>query len=261
MNADDIAALMIPLTWLAMMAVEWAIPGREWPRIRFWRLRGTAFFVIYMTLNALLPGWLPASFGEHALVPVGAWPVVAQVLVGYAVLSLANALLHRSYHRYDVLWRWVHQLHHSPQRVDSAGAVLLTPLEMLGYIAIFQLVVVLVFGLNPLAAAIVGYVSTVYSLFQHVNVRTPQWLGFIIQRPESHGVHHRRGVHGYNYSDVPLWDLLMGTFRNPRVFNGDVGFEEGALPRMIPLLVGRDANAEAYGARNRGTQAPNRNPA
>jgi sterol desaturase/sphingolipid hydroxylase (fatty acid hydroxylase superfamily) len=252
---------MIPLTWLAMVAIEWAYPARDWPEIRFWRTRGAAFFVLYMMLNALLPGWLPAAFGAHALLPIAGWPVLAQVIVAYAVLSLTNALLHRSYHRYDLLWRWVHQLHHAPQRLDSGGAVVMTPLEMVGYIAIFQLVVVLGFGLDPLAGAIVGYLSTFYSLFQHVNVRTPQWLGVFIQRPESHGVHHRRGVHGYNYSDLPLWDILMGTFRNPRRFNGDVGFEGDAAPHVLPLLRGRDLNAQAYGRGSRGTQAPNRNPA
>ena len=37
------------------------------------------------------------------------------------------------------------------------------------------------------------------------NVRTPQWLGYLVQRPESHSVHHQRGVHAYNYSDLPLF--------------------------------------------------------
>jgi len=261
MHADDIVALLIPLTWLSMMVIEALAPARNWPEIRFWRTRGGVFFIVYMTLNALLPGLLPGSWAAHALLPIHGWPVVAQVAVGYAVLSLANALLHRSFHRYDVLWRWVHQLHHAPQRLDAGGAVLLTPLEMVGYIALFQLVAVFGLGLDPLAAAIVGYVSTFYSLFQHINISTPRWLGAFIQRPESHGVHHRRGVHGYNYSDLPLWDMLMGTYRNPRAFNGDVGFDGDAAPRVWSLIRGRDHNAEAYGPRNRGTQAPNRNPA
>jgi len=261
MSADDIASLMIPLTWLAMMGLETLFPARQWPTARFWRTRATGFFILSMTMSAVLPGLLPASFFEHALLPLGGLPVLVQVLVGYAVLSLSNALAHRALHRYDVLWRWVHQLHHSPQRLDMAGGVYASPLEMLIVLAIFLSVIVLGLGIDPLPAAIVSYVSTVVSLFQHLNVRTPQWLGFIIQRPESHGVHHRRGLHGYNYSDVPLWDMLMGTFRNPKVFLGEVGFEGDVLPGVVPLVIGRDANSEIYGAGNRGTQAPNRNPA
>ena len=261
MTADDIVALMIPATWFAMMAIEAVKPARSWPAMRLWRSRSMLFFITFMTLNALLPGLLPPSFGAQALLPLAARSLVLQVVAGYAVLSLASALLHRAYHRYDVLWRWVHQLHHAPQRLDTAGAVVVTPWEMVGNIALFQLVVVLGLGLDPLAAAVVGYVGTFYSLFQHVNVSTPQWIGVFIQRPESHGVHHRRGVHGYNYADFPLWDMLMGTFRNPRRFDGDVGFDDAATPGVWPLLRGRDANAPAYGPGSRGTQAPNRNPA
>ena len=119
----------------------------------------------------------------------------------------------------------------------------------------------MVFFTSGSTRSIVGYVSTFYGLFQHANVSTPQWLGVLIQRPESHGVHHRRGVHGYNYADFPLWDMLMGTFRNPRRFDGDVGFDGAATHGVFQLLRGRDANAPTYGPGSRGTQAPNRNPA
>jgi hypothetical protein len=37
---------------------------------------------------------------------------------------------------------------------------------------------------------------------QHANIRTPRWLGYLIQRPESHGVHYGRGIHRCNYSDL-----------------------------------------------------------
>lgn len=74
-------------------------------------------------------------------------------------------------------------------------------------------------------------------------------------------MHHRRGFHSYNYSDFPPWDLLMGTFRNPREFKGEVGFEGEAVPAVAPMLVGRDANAPAYGRRNRGSRDPLANPA
>ena len=52
-------------------------------------------------------------------------------------------------------------------------------------------------------------------LLYHWNVSTPAWLGYLIQRPESHCVHHQHGLHRYNYADLPVWDMLFGTFRNP----------------------------------------------
>lgn len=261
MTADDVVGLMIPATWLLMLAVEALGSGRAWPAQRFWRSRGVAFFVMVMALNAVLPGLLPASWRAHALSDGHGLGLPAAVLLGYAALSLATALLHRAYHRYDLLWRWVHQLHHAPQRLDVVGAVVFTPYEVVLNIALFQAVVVFGLGLDPVAAAVVGYIAVFYGLFQHFNIRTPQWLGYLIQRPESHGVHHRRGVHAYNYSDLPLWDLLMGTFRNPKAFHGDVGFEAGQPARLLPLMVGRDANRSLYGPGSRGSADVQSNPA
>jgi len=41
-------------------------------------------------------------------------------------------------------------------------------------------------------------------------------MGYFIQRPEAHCVHHRLGFHYHNFADLSLWDMLFGTFRNPR---------------------------------------------
>ena len=58
-------------------------------------------------------------------------------------------------------------------------------------------------------------------------------------------MHHGRGVHAFNYSDLPLWDMVFGTFRNPARFEGEVGFWPGASSRVGDLLLGRDVAAMA----------------
>ncbi len=118
---------------------------------------------------------------------------------------------------------------------------------MVALVMLQLFVTVIVLGLDPLAAALVGYVAAFYGLFQHWNVRTPQWLGYLIQRPESHCVHHRMGHHDYNYGDLPLWDIMLGTFRNPREFIGECGFEDGADRKLGAMLAFVDVNAEVYG--------------
>lgn len=261
MNAEDLVALLIPLTWLVMLGVEALGTGRLWPAVRLWRTKGIAFFVMLMTLNAVLPALLPPTLTAHHLFDAAQLGLFGSAVLGFLVLTLANALLHRAYHRHDVLWRWLHQLHHSPHRIDVAGAVVFTPFEVVLNVAMFQAVIVFLLGLSPVAAAIVGYAAVFYGLFQHFNIRTPQWLGYLIQRPESHGVHHRRGFHAYNYSDFPLWDMLWGTFRNPREYLGEVGFEGDNATRIAPMLIGRDANAPLYGPANRGRPDPAGNPA
>ncbi len=79
-------------------------------------------------------------------------------------------------------------------------------------------------------------------LFQHTNIRTPRWLGDILQRPESHSLHHERGVHDRNFSDRPLFDILFGTFSNPKEFAGQNGYWNGACARVGSMLAFRDVS-------------------
>jgi sterol desaturase/sphingolipid hydroxylase (fatty acid hydroxylase superfamily) len=261
MVSEDILALLIPITFFAMLAVEALGTGRRWPDVRFWRFKGLGFFVLLMAINIVLPSLLPDSLAAHALFDGRRLGVAGGIVVGFLALTLATTLLHRAYHHFDVLWRWVHQLHHSPPRLDVAGSVLFTPQEIVLNVLVFQLVEVVILGIDPLAAAAVGTIAAFYGMFQHFNITTPQWLGYLIQRPESHGVHHRKGFHAYNYADFPVWDMLMGTFRNPKAYLGEVGFEGDAATRIAPMLVGRDANAPLYGPANRGSRDPLTNPA
>ena len=65
------------------------------------------------------------------------------------------------------------------------------------------------------------------------------WLGLLVQRPESHAVHHQRGIHRHNYGDVPWFDMLLGTYRNPARAPDEAGFFDGASSRIGSLLIGR----------------------
>ena len=67
-----------------------------------------------------------------------------------------------------------------------------------------------------------------------------------MQRPESHSVHHGRGMHHYNYSDLPLFDILFGTFRNPKDFVRESGFYEGASAKLPQMLAFRDIASSDY---------------
>ena len=91
---------------------------------------------------------------------------------------------------------------------------------------------------EPLA----GMFAISLSMLQHTNFKTPLWLGYIVPRPESHSVHHRRGFHGNNYSRIPLLDILFGTFENPEYFEPDTGFYPGASRRVLEMLVGLDVS-------------------
>jgi sterol desaturase/sphingolipid hydroxylase (fatty acid hydroxylase superfamily) len=113
---------------------------------------------------------------------------------------------------------------------------------MIGWTLLGSLALVLAVGLTPAAATTAMLAIAFMGIFQHANVRTPRWLGYLIQRPESHTIHHGRGVHRYNYADLPVLDMLFGTFRNPKGFELETGFYPGASERVADMLLFRDVS-------------------
>ncbi len=105
-----------------------------------------------------------------------------------------------------------------------------------------------VVGADGAAAALAGYASFVAAVFQHLNVRTPRWVGYLLQRPEGHSVHHQRGLHAYNYGNFSLFDLIFGTFRNPADFVATQGFWDGASRCVGAMLIGRDVDRPSASA-------------
>ncbi len=76
----------------------------------------------------------------------------------------------------------------------------------------------------------------------HMNIKTPQWIGYFIQRPEAHRIHHlcNKRDHSKNYADLPLWDILGGTFENPLRTGRPTGFSPTEESRVLEMLCGRD---------------------
>lgn len=258
MSALDIVGLLVPVTYFIFLAVETVWPARTFPARKGWGWIGVAFLLLIGTVGTVVPLLFdPAWLAAHRWLDGSRLGVVGGTVVGYVVLSGLMYAYHRTVHNVPLLWRLTHQLHHSPQRVDMPGSVLFHPIEMVLQVLIQLFATLIVLGLDPLAAALTGYVAAFYGMFQHWNVHTPQWLGVFIQRPEAHCEHHRKGVHAYNYGDLPIWDILLGTFRNPRHFDGECGFEAPADRSMAAMLACRDVNEPAYGRGSRGA-APQR---
>ncbi len=256
METVELVGLLVPATYLAMLGVEASWPARTFPPRRRWRWIGVAFLLLIGTAGTVVPLLLPLDWmAARRWIDGTRLGVAGGAAVGWLVLSGLMYAYHRSVHAVPLLWRLTHQLHHSPQRVDISGSMLFHPIEMVLQVLLQLFVTVVVLGLDPLAAALTGYVAAFHGMFQHWNVRTPRWLGWFIQRPEAHCEHHRRGVHASNYGDLPLWDLLLGTFRNPKAFDGECGFDAPADRRLGAILALRDVNAPVYGAASRGIAA------
>lgn len=220
--------------------LELALVGRKYPRVVHWRLQGAAFTLLYFAVATYAPLFWDGWLGEHRLFAADTLPLWAQIVGGFLVLELGIYAWHRTMHNVNFLWRWFHQMHHSAERVDIWGALYFHPFDSVGWAFLGSLALVLGFGVSAEAAIVINVIATFYGMFQHLNVRTPQWLGYVIQRPESHSGHHERGIHARNYSDLPFWDIVFGTFHNPREFTGECGFYDGGSKKVLPLLFGRE---------------------
>ena len=255
MNAIEILGLLVPLTYLLMLAAEHIWPAREFPKISAWRTTGVVFLIVLAAVSTVVPLLIPEEWlAANRLLDGSSLGVAGGAIVGYIVLSAVAYAWHRAAHNVPFMWRLFHQMHHSPQRIDMSGAAVFHPLEMTVFATLSIVVTTLVLGLDPLAAAITGYIAAFYSFFQHMNVRTPAWLGYFIQRPEAHCVHHQRDVHAWNYGDLPIWDILFGTFRNPPAWVGKAGFSDAATRRFGGMLLFMDVNEPDYGPGNLGSR-------
>ena len=218
-------------------------PHRD-ERSRWWRTRAFVVTAVNFWLSLLIGGWWAAQFDGASLFDGAALGSAGGAVVGVLAYEFVHYWYHRSAHRFDWLWRLGHQMHHSAESLDAWGAYYLHPLDAALFVTASSLVLFPVLGLSPEAGAIAAAVLTFFAVFQHANLQTPPWLGFLIQRPESHRIHHARGVHAYNYADLPLWDMAFGTFRNPArdAVLPQQGFYAGASGRLLDMLLFRDIN-------------------
>ncbi len=226
----------------ALALIDALAPARHYPQARWWRVRGVTSAIVYLALASYAPFLWHDALSGAALFDASSWTLPLAVAVGYAALQFFQYLWHRAQHRFDILWRVFHQMHHSAERFDIYGALYFHPLDMLGFTFSSSFALTVVFGLTPEAAAITGVLAGLISIFSHANLRTPRWLGYLIARPEVHAVHHQRGRHGSNYGELMIWDLVFGTFYNPRNWNAEVGFYDGASERVLDMLLWRDVS-------------------
>ena len=163
--------------------------------------------------------------------------VVSASLLTFLVSSFVAYWWHRAIHRSDRLWRWVHQLHHSPVRIEALTAFYVHPFDALLAALLNAIVAYVVLGVDGFAAGLSLTYVTLFNLVAHADLKTPWWLGLFTQRPEMHRIHHQRGVHADNYG-LPLWDMMFGTWRNPRSGWVECGFpddKERLIGQMLAL--------------------------
>ncbi len=233
----------------AMFLVEKWWPANQLPKVKKWwpRVLLTNFaqagivillggsWDILMDHTASIQPW---SLRKH----VG---IIPQIGIGYISITFIYYWWHRIRHNSPFFWRLCHQLHHSPRRMEVLMSFYKHPVEILINGLLSSIITFVILGCSTEAAALVTLATGVAELFYHWNIKTPRWIGPFFQRPESHRVHHQRNHHTHNYSDIPLWDMLFGTYQNPKKLVRKCGFDAAKESQFKDMLSFDDVHQTA----------------
>ena len=232
----------------AMFVIERLWPGQKLPSSRGWWLRialvNATQLGIVILAGVSWDRWMQGVSLISLSSVLNDW--TAGLLV-YVVSTLVYYFWHRLRHESDFFWRLCHQVHHSPRRIEVLASFYKHPVEILINALISSTLVYLVFGCSIGAAAVYTLLTAVAEYFYHWNVRTPRWVGWLIQRPEAHRVHHQFQHHSQNYADLPLWDWLFGTLNNPVKSPERCGFDARREQRVAEMLAFRDVHKTPQG--------------
>ena len=215
MSLDNIVIAAIIASFFVLLGIEAIRPSRrEMPQVTGWRLIGIVGFALSLSVMAFSPLIILPWFAGVSPLDLSGWGNWA-ALPAIMLTSFILYWTHRIQHRFDLLWRLGgHQLHHSVVRIDVSSAYIFHPIDVFVQTAA-SLFAAVVLGLTPMAGALAGVIYFWIGTYQHLNVDTPRWTGRLIQRPEAHMFHHQFNVHARNFGDLPVWDMLFGTYHNP----------------------------------------------
>ncbi len=236
--------------FFACLVIERFRPGWKQPDRSEWQYR-VLFLAIFelcavLAIGAAVKNWweLPSVFEWNLYHPSFGGSIA------YVAVSFVFYWWHRARHECGFLWRIFHQLHHSPGRLETLTAFYKHPLEAAANSILSATLVYLVFGLDIAGASFYTGLTISAQLLVHLNTKTPRCMGYLFQRPEMHRVHHQPGTEHLNYSDIPLWDILFGTFHNPAIFTGKCGFSASREARLGEMLQFCDVHQKPQGKRS-----------
>jgi len=225
--------------------LERIVPGWKLPAVKTWPLRVVLVNLVQLGVVTLagvtwelwLSSWSVFHLSRHLSPSLGG-------LCAYFVATFVFYWWHRWRHEVHFLWLGFHQIHHSPQRIEVITSFYKHPGEMLFNSLLGSALVYTLLGLSLEGGAVYTACTALGEFFYHTNVRTPRWVGYLFQRPEMHRIHHRYQRHENNYGDIVWWDMLFGTYENPREFVHTCGFDDAREQRLVDMLRYHDVHEE-----------------
>jgi sterol desaturase/sphingolipid hydroxylase (fatty acid hydroxylase superfamily) len=237
---------MLPVSIILVATVlfffaERVLPGRELPEAPGWYARATLLNIAQLGI-VMLAGVAWNHWLQHwSLFHISrSMPAFLQGLLSWFIGTFVFYWWHRARHDSNFLWRVCHQIHHSPARIELLTAFYKHPVEIVADSMIASALIFSVLGASPEAGAWFNVFAVLGEYFYHSNLRTPHWMGYFLQRPEHHSIHHQLDVHQFNFGDITWWDRLFGTFRDADGFAPQCGFPDDHEKNLGRMLAFRD---------------------
>jgi sterol desaturase/sphingolipid hydroxylase (fatty acid hydroxylase superfamily) len=234
---------LILVAFGACFVLERLVPGWQLPKVRSWPLRVLVINAtqvgVVMLAGATWERWLSAWSVFHLSRYLN---FIAGGFIAYFIATFIFYWWHRWRHEVNWLWRGFHQIHHSPQRIEVITSFYKHPGEMVVNSIVGSLLVYTLLGLSPAAGGIYTLCTALGEFFYHTSVRTPRWVGLVFQRPEMHRIHHQYNRHRNNYGDITWWDMLFGTYENPKEWAQTCGFDDAKEQQLLKMLAYRDVH-------------------
>jgi len=222
-----------------LMLLERVNPLHPYSQDKLWVLRLIVLGGMGVTLTTITGAYILPLLGNASLSGIlsrffSTKPAWLNGLFGYFCISFFVYWWHRLRHHSNFMWKVFHQIHHSTHRLQALTALYAHPSDFLANAFIINAVAYCLLGFDVNSAAWAALWVAIFEFWEHTNIPTPHWLGYIIVRPEMHRIHHERYRHTNNYG-IPLWDLLFGTYENSSR-KVDCGFESEAEKQLSKML-------------------------
>ena len=168
---------------------------------------------------------------------------IVEGFVGWFVGTFVFYWWHRLRHEKG-FWQIFHQVHHSASRIEVLTSFYKHPIEILVNSLLTSVILFPLLGVSVFAGAWYNLFAATGEYFYHSNVKTPKWLRYFVQTPELHSIHHQYDIHSFNYSDIPIWDRIFGTYKDSVTFTERCGFPVGAEQKFWEMLIFKDVYQE-----------------
>ncbi|MGO4890948.1 sterol desaturase family protein [Flavobacterium sp. W21_SRS_FM6] len=222
-----IAILMVMMVW------EACLPNRVSPVAKTKRWLSNFFLVFCGALVArlIVPAGLAvvalyADRHQIGLLNLMTLPQWSIVLIAMVLLDCLIYWQHRVFHRVPILWR-LHRVHHADPHLDASSGLRFHPLEIALSLLIKALAIV-VLGVPAEAILLFEILLNASSIFNHSNVKLPDWLEWplrkLIVTQAMHRIHHSQVVtetdSNFGFS-LSVWDKLFGTYTHQAAAGDD----------------------------------------